>query len=78
VELRNDFSKSLDTPLFKVVSEEASSLGIKAYVIGGFVRDHLLNRGNKKDIDIVAIGSGIRLAKSVQKKIKRIQTCKSF
>jgi tRNA nucleotidyltransferase/poly(A) polymerase len=48
VQLRNDFYKSLDTPLFKVISEEASSLGIKAYVIGGFVRDHLLNRGNKK------------------------------
>ena len=78
MQLRNDFSKSLDTPLFKVISEEASSLGIKAYVIGGFVRDHLLNRGNKKDIDIVAIGSGIRLAKSVQKKLKGSKPVKVF
>ena len=78
MQLRNDFSKSLDTPLFKVVSEEASSLGIKAYVIGGFVRDHLLNRDNKKDIDIVAIGSGIQLAKSVQKKLKGSKPVKVF
>ena len=67
MQLRYDFSKTLDTPLFKVIREEALSLGIKAYVIGGFVRDHLLDRGDKKDIDIVAIGSGIQLAKAVQR-----------
>ena len=78
MQLRDDFSKSLDTTLFKVISEEASSLGVKAYVIGGFVRDHLLDRENKKDIDIVAIGSGIQLAKSVQKKLKGAKPVKVF
>jgi transketolase len=38
----------------------------------------LLNRGNKKDIDIVAIGSGIQLAKSVQKKLKGSKPVKVF
>jgi tRNA nucleotidyltransferase (CCA-adding enzyme) len=78
VQLRYDFSKTLDTPLFKVIREEALSLGIKAYVIGGFVRDHLLDRGDKKDIDIVAIGSGIQLAKAVQKKLKGAKAVKVF
>lgn len=35
------------------------------YVVGGFVRDKILNRDHKKDIDFVCLGSGIRLAKAV-------------
>ena len=55
MELKDDFSKFLKNPLFKVVTEEAKSLGIKAYLIGGFVRDHLLGRRNKNSADIMAI-----------------------
>jgi putative nucleotidyltransferase with HDIG domain len=40
-------------------------MDVECYVIGGFVRDYLLKRGTAKDIDIVAIGSGIELAKKV-------------
>ena len=40
-------------------------MNIQSYVIGGFVRDFLLKRGTAKDIDIVAIGSGIELAQKV-------------
>ncbi len=78
MELKDDFSKSLNTPLFKLISEVAKSYGMQAYVIGGFVRDHLLDRKNKKDIDIVAIGSGIELAKAVQKKLKGAKPVKVF
>ena len=78
MELQEDFSKSLSSPLFKVVREVVSDLELDAYVIGGFVRDHLLGRGQKKDIDIVALGSGIELAQAVQKKIERSQTSSSF
>ena len=51
----------LTHPIFKVISQCAGEMDIPAYVIGGWVRDLLLNRPCK-DIDIVAIGSGIDLA----------------
>ncbi|MBT4918885.1 MAG: HD domain-containing protein [Flavobacteriaceae bacterium] len=40
-------------------------LNMDSYVIGGYVRDFILNRSNSKDIDIVTVGSGIDLAKKV-------------
>lgn len=51
----------------KRVGECADALGLEAYVVGGFVRDLLLKRKNKKakDIDFVCVGSGITLAKEV-------------
>ncbi len=78
MELQEDFSKSLSSPLFKVVREVVSDLELDAYVIGGFVRDHLLGRGQKKDIDIVALGSGIELAQAVQKKLKGAKPVQVF
>jgi len=48
-----------------MVSKASSLLKIDSYVIGGYVRDHIMERGNAKDIDIVAIGSGIDLAQKV-------------
>ncbi len=54
----------LDDPVFGIVSEVASSLGVRAYVIGGYVRDCFLGRPND-DIDIVVEGSGIALAGAV-------------
>jgi len=63
----NNYKEALVHPIFKVISQAASSLGVESYVIGGFVRDYLLQRGEAKDIDIVAIGSGIELAKAVSK-----------
>lgn len=58
----------LTHPIFKIVSECADEMNIKAFVIGGWVRDLLLERPCK-DIDIVAIGSGIELAERVAKKL---------
>ncbi|GGW26804.1 CCA tRNA nucleotidyltransferase [Arenibacter certesii] len=60
---------ALDNPIFSTISNAAKELSIDAYVIGGYVRDHLLNRGVPKDIDIVAIGSGIELAHKVASKL---------
>ncbi|MGB5555985.1 MAG: tRNA nucleotidyltransferase, partial [Flavobacteriaceae bacterium] len=51
--------QALKDPIFKIIAESASELGVESYVIGGFVRDYLLARGIPKDIDIVAVGSGI-------------------
>ena len=58
----------LDAPVFALVSETAAELGVRAFVIGGYVRDCFLGRPNT-DIDIVVEGSGIDLAKAVAAKI---------
>lgn len=50
--------------ILEIVSETARTLQYPAYVVGGFVRDRLLGRPTK-DIDIVCVGDGIRLAESV-------------
>ena len=47
------------------VAKAARELGLPTYIVGGFVRDHLLERGEKKDIDFVCVGSGIALATRV-------------
>lgn len=59
-----NLSNYLTLPIFKVVSEVIGDSDIEVFVIGGFVRDLLLNRPSK-DIDIVVVGSGIELAKKV-------------
>lgn len=55
---------SLQNSVFDIISEASEALGVKSFVIGGFVRDLILKRPSK-DIDIVAIGSGIELAEKV-------------
>ncbi|NLN24778.1 MAG: tRNA nucleotidyltransferase, partial [Bacteroidetes bacterium] len=47
------YPSALDNPIFRVLSQAAANLGVESYVIGGFVRDYLLQRGELKDIDIV-------------------------
>jgi tRNA nucleotidyltransferase/poly(A) polymerase len=56
----------IQTPVFQLISKSAESLNIPAYVVGGYVRDILLNRPSK-DIDVVCVGSGIALAEAVAK-----------
>ena len=58
----------LKHPIFSIISESAEESNLKAYVIGGFVRDLFLRRPST-DIDIVTIGSGIELAQLVGRKI---------
>lgn len=59
------YKEALHHPIFEIIAQAASNLNVDAYVIGGFVRDFLLQRDSKKDIDIVAVGSGIELALAV-------------
>jgi tRNA nucleotidyltransferase/poly(A) polymerase len=66
---KNGHSQALLHPIFQTLSACADELGCDAYVIGGFVRDYLLERGNPKDIDIVVVGSGIALAKKLSEKL---------
>jgi poly(A) polymerase len=58
----------LDREIFRIVSEVAASEGVRAFVIGGYVRDCFLGRPCD-DIDIVVEGSGIELATEVAKTI---------
>ena len=60
-----NYKSALLNKIFEVISKASQELNIDSYVIGGFVRDLILNRDFKKDIDIVAVGSGIELALKV-------------
>jgi tRNA nucleotidyltransferase/poly(A) polymerase len=55
--------------LFKLISGAASELGYPCYLIGGYVRDRLLER-TSKDIDIVCVGHGIDLARATASKFE--------
>ncbi|MBV6644003.1 MAG: HD domain-containing protein [Cyclobacteriaceae bacterium] len=57
-----------DTPALKVVAAVAQQMETPTYVVGGFVRDLILGR-KLKDIDIVCVGSGIQLAKTIGESI---------
>ena len=62
-----NYKKALQHPIFSFITKASSELDLKTFVIGGFVRDFILDRGTAKDIDVVAVGSGIELAKRVAK-----------
>jgi poly(A) polymerase len=74
-----NFAQKLKHPVFKVVSQIISEKGLEAYVIGGFVRDLLLDRPSK-DIDIVVVGNGMELAQAAGEKlrVKRVNLFKNF
>lgn len=76
-----NYKDALQNPIFKIISKSAKALDLDSYVIGGFVRDYILKRGSAKDIDVVAIGSGIALAKEVAKHLPnkpKVQVFKTY
>lgn len=79
---QKNHKQALELSIFKIISQAATSLQIDAYVIGGFVRDYLLQRPEPvKDIDIVAIGDGIELANQVAKSLPhntKVQIFKTY
>lgn len=74
--------KCLYNPVFDTISDVADSMNIKAFVIGGFVRDCIMGiRKAKQDIDIVVIGDGIDVARKVAEKINpkiKVSVFKNF
>lgn len=76
--LNKDFHTVLQKEVFQTLARCVDNLSLKSYLVGGFVRDHLLGRGKAKDIDIVAVGSGIELAKAVQKELPGAQAVQVF
>ena len=74
-------NKALELPAFAYVQKAADALEVEAYVIGGFVRDTFLGRETGSDIDIVAVGSGIALARKVAELLpgkNQIQVFKNY
>ena len=65
LDLNTNFKKALSLPAFEFIAKAAEDLSLDTYVIGGYVRDFLLERTKSKDIDVVAVGSGIDLAQKV-------------
>jgi len=71
----------LQNPIFSVVSKAADLLNYDVFVIGGFVRDLILDRKQPTDIDFVCIGSGIELAQKVNEILgqeAKVQVFKNF
>ena len=76
-----NYKSALNNKIFQVISQASQELNVDSYVIGGFVRDLLLKRDFKKDIDIVAVGSGIELALKVSKLLPnkpKVQVFKTY
>lgn len=76
-----NYTKALHNPIFKIIAQASKELNIDSYVIGGFVRDYLLQRDFKKDIDVVAVGSGIDLALKVSELLPnkpKVQVFKNY
>ncbi len=76
-----NYKQALQHSIFKTITKAAANLELDCYVIGGFVRDYILQRGTAKDIDIVAIGSGIELAKEVSRLLSgnpKVQVFKTY
>lgn len=74
-----NYASYLSHPVFKVVSQIVEEQQLEAYVIGGFVRDIFLER-NRKDIDIVVVGSGVELAEKAAQilRVKKVAVFKNF
>lgn len=79
--IKTSYKEALNNKIFEVISQASQELSIDSYVIGGFVRDLLLERDFKKDIDIVAVGSGIELALKVSELLPnkpKVQVFKTY
>lgn len=75
-----NYPQALSHKIFEYISEASDNLDIESYAIGGFVRDFFLER-QTKDIDIVAVGSGIDLAKEVSRLLPnnpKVQVFKTY
>jgi tRNA nucleotidyltransferase/poly(A) polymerase len=64
-----NLAEKLKHPVFKVTAQIAEENNLKCFVIGGFVRDLILERPSK-DIDIVVVGNGLELAEKCAGKLK--------
>ena len=78
--LIKNISNCIEKEIFKEISNYCDNNELESYVIGGYVRDHLIGKTGSKDIDILIVGNGIKAAKSIAKKlkIKKVIVYKNF
>ena len=67
---KENILEHISHPVFRLVGEVADEMNRECYVVGGYVRDIILER-KSKDIDFVTVGSGIDVAKGVAQKVGR-------
>lgn len=72
-----EIAERIDTRLFRMLSETVDEMGLEAYIVGGYVRDMLLERPSK-DVDVVVVGSGIEVAKAFAKRLGKGAHCSYF
>ena len=65
-----ELAQILDKDIFHLIGEAADELHLDCYVVGGYVRDIFLERPSK-DIDVVVVGSGIKVADALRRKLGR-------
>ena len=65
---QEEIKEKIDTPLFHMLTETADAIGQDCYLVGGYVRDLFLERPTN-DIDVVTVGSGIKLAEAFSKRL---------
>ena len=77
--MSSTYAAHLKHPVFKVVSKYIQEHQLEAYVVGGFVRDLLLEKPSK-DIDIVVVGDGTLLAQEVASilRVKSVSIFKNY
>lgn len=63
-----ELAQILDKKIFHKIGEVADEMHVECYLVGGYVRDIFLERPTN-DIDVVVVGSGIDVAKALQKKL---------
>ena len=69
---------SLSNPIFRQISRLADEQGVRAFVVGGYVRDYYLRRPST-DIDVVVVGSGIALAEALGRELRtKVSIFKTF
>ena len=72
-----EFAQRLSAPIFQQLSATVDALGVEAYIVGGYVRDLLLERPSK-DVDIVVVGSGIEVAQAFARRLGKGAYCSVF
>lgn len=78
MEISVNLREKITHPIFSVIAQVAAAQQVPCYVIGGYVRDLFLKRPSK-DIDVVAVGSGIQLAQAVAARLgKQVHVYKNF
>lgn len=69
----------LQHPIFSIIKSLAAKTNTECYVIGGYVRDRIMNRAFKNDVDILIIGSGIDFATQLGEQLRtKVAVYKSF